>query len=404
MLAAWTTNTNVSLRHITNVLVQGVTIQNSSHFHLVVEEDSNLTVDNININDDFTVSQHGGYLGNTDAIDYSGSHILIENSNINAGDDDIVAKPQSTFCNDITITNNVIGAGHGISVGGQTNAGLDGMTVSHITFTGTDNGLRLKSGSAAINSSGGGGVVKNVSFSDITMTNVPHPIIINSWYDGGDHYGSNELSGSSLHNALQFDPTNPGDPTVLVNQNNNTDLQPFFNNITYSNITATGGTENVAIVYGLNSIPANPSDPLRNIDGISFQNVSLSGKYGADIYYASNLDLSGLTVTATNGSAMNLFGDTFVPPLLGDYDGNGTVDSHDYDAWRSSFGAQTFIVDGNGDGLTDAADYVIWRKNLGRTAAGGASMVAMAVPEPASALPLLMGVLAMYCCRRAAAL
>src|SRR5262249_11429767 len=151
------------------------------------------------------------------------------------------------------------------SVGGQTDSGLDGMTVSHITFNGTDNGVRMKSGAAAIQTSGGGGVVKNVSFSDITMTNVATPIIINSWYNSGDHYGKAEVSPSALHNL-----TTPSDPTVNVNQNNNTDLQPFFDNVTYSNITATGATQNVAIIYGLNSIPASPTDPLRNIDNVSF--------------------------------------------------------------------------------------------------------------------------------------
>jgi polygalacturonase len=384
-----TTSSNnlVSLRHITNVLVQGVTIQNSSHFHLVVQEDTNLTVDGININDNNTVSAHGGYLSNTDAIDYSGSHILIKNSNISSGDDNIVAKPSSTFCSDITITNDVIGAGHGISVGGQTNAGLDGMTVSHITFTGTDNGLRLKSGAAAINSSGGG-IVKNVSFSDITMTNVKNPIIVNSWYNGGDHYGSNELSGSALHDPLQFEPTNPSDPTVQVNQNNNTTFQPFFDNITYSNITATGASQNVAIIYGLNSIPASPTDPLRNIDGISFHNVSLSGSYGADIYYTSNLNLSGLKVTATNGNAINLFGNTFVLP--GDYSGNGTVDGQDYDIWKANFGSQTLLAaDGNGNGVVDAADYTVWRDHLGTSlgsGAGASSSTTTAVPEPSTVL------------------
>jgi autotransporter-associated beta strand protein len=386
-------NNLVSLRHITNVLVQGVTIQNSSKFHLVVEEDTNLTVDGININDNYTISQHGGYLKNTDAIDYSGSHILIQNSNINSGDDDIVAKPQNTFCSDITITNNVIGAGHGISVGGQTNAGLDGLTVSHITFTGTDNGLRLKSGSAAINSSGGGGVVKNVRFSDITMTDVQHPIIINSWYNGGDHYGPNELSGSTLHNALLFDPTNPGDPTVQVDQNNNTELYPFYDNISYSDITATGGTENVAIIYGLNSIPASPTDPLRNIDGISFDNVSLSGRYGADIYYASNLDLSGLTVTATNGNAINLFGNTFVPVVLtGDYNLDGVVDAADYTVWRNGLGT-----------IYTQDDYDVWKAHFGQTSSGSGAKANAAVPEPSSGLLVLIGVLAMFAHRRAAA-
>jgi hypothetical protein len=396
--ATSTTSSNnmVSLRHITNVLVQGVTVQNSSHFHLVVEEDTNLTVDGININDNNTVQQHGAYLANTDAIDYSGSHILIENSNINSGDDDIVAKPSSTFCSDITITNNVIGAGHGISVGGQTNAGLDGMTVSHITFTGTDNGLRLKSGAAAINSSGGG-LVKNVSFSDITMTNVKNPIIISSWYNGGDHYGSMELSGSALHDPLQFNPTNPGDPTVMVDQNNNSTLQPFFDNITYRNITATGSSQNVAIIYGLNSISASPTDPPRNIDGISFHNVSLSGSYGADIYYTSNLNLSGLAVTATNGNAINLFGDTFA--LLGDYSGDGTVDGQDYDLWKANFGSQTSLAaDGNGNGIVDAADYVVWREHLGMSLGSGRganSPATTAVPEPVTVVLLLVGITTM---------
>jgi polygalacturonase len=393
-------NTLVSLRHITNVLVQGVTIQNSSKAHLVVQEDTNLTVDSININDNNTVSAHGGYLSNTDGIDFSGSHILIKNSNVSDGDDNIVAKPQSTFCSDITITNNVIGAGHGISVGGQTNAGLDGMTVSHITFNGTDNGVRMKSGAAAIQTSGGGGIVKNVSFSDITMTNVSFPIIINSWYNGGDHYGSQELSPSALHNLI-----NPGDPTVNVDQTNNPDLQPFFDNVTYSNITATGATQNVAIIYGLNSIPASPTDPLRNIDNISFHNVNLSGSYGAAIFYASKLNLAGLAVTASNGNAINQFGNSFVLP--GDYDGNGTVDGQDYNIWQSSFGSTTSLAaDGNGNGTVDAGDYTVWRDHLGASAGSGAGArsSAAAVPEPSTLwLALLAAGLWSRFCGRAAA-
>ena len=390
-------NTLVSLRHITNVLVQGVTIQNSSKAHLVVQEDTNLTIDSININDNNTVQSHGTFLANTDGIDFSGSHILIKNSNISDGDDNIVAKPQGVFCSDITITNNVIGAGHGISVGGQTNAGLDGMTVSHITFNGTDNGVRMKSGAAAIQTSGGGGIVKNVSFSDITMTNVKTPIIINSWYNAGDHYGSQEVSPSALHNL-----TNPGDPTVNVDQTNNTDLQPFFDNVTYSNITATGATQNVAIIYGLNSIPASPSDPLKNIDNVSFHNVNLSGSWGAEIFYASNLNLTGLKVTAASGNAINQIGNTFVAP--GDYNLDGTVDSADYDIWKASFGSQASLAaDGNGNGIVDAADYVVWRDHLGGSGAGASSSAASAVPEPST---LLLGLLAaagvwFAVCRRA---
>ena len=315
---ATSSNHLLDIQNVNALQVKGVTIQNSGNFHLVVENDSNMTIDGININDNFSVASNGGnYLSNTDAIDYSGQHILIKNSTINCGDDDIVAKPSGVFVGDVTITNDTIGRGHGISIGGQTQSGMDGLNVNHITFNGTDNGLRLKSGAKAIQTSGGGGVVKNVSFDHITMTNVKYPLIINSWYNAGDHYGSQELSPTALHDPNQFDVSNPGDPTVNVDQLNNSSAEyPFWDNITYSNITATGGLGEVAIIYGLNSIAAHPTDPLRNIDNISFSNVNLSGAYGADIYYVSQLDLSGLTVNAANGNNINQFGN-FVPEPAG---------------------------------------------------------------------------------------
>jgi len=301
-------NNMLSLLNITNLEVTNVTIENSSHEHLVPEYDNNVTINDVTIKDPL------GYLGNADGIDYSGSHFLIENCNIADGDDNIVAKPGGTYCSDITIKNCVIGNGHGISIGGQTNAGLNGMTVTNCTFNGTTNGFRLKSGAAYLQSSGGGGIVQNVSFSNCTMNNVTYPIIINSWYNAGDHYGTNEVSPSSLHGLDgKFTPANPGDPPVTVDEYNNTAEYPFFDNISFSGINATGGSDLVAIIYGLNSNPADPTDqPPCNIDSISFSNVNLSGAWGAEIYYTSNLDISGLNVTATNGPAEILYGDTLV--------------------------------------------------------------------------------------------
>ncbi len=296
---ATSSNNLVLITSASNLLVSGVTVANSSHEHLVLEGDTNVTVSNVDINDNYTVAQTGGYLSNTDGLDYSGSHFLIQGCNINDGDDDICAKPGSTYTSDVTIKNCVIGEGHGISIGGQTNANLNGMTVTGCTLNGTTNGIRLKAGA------GQGGIVSNLSFSNITMTNVGTPIIINSWYQNGDKYGSAQRSPSQMYNL-----TNPGETLVTVNQENNTALEPFFDNISYSGITATGASQNAAIIYGLDSQPANGGDPPRNIDGISFSNVSLSGSYGADIYYVSNLNTSGLRVTATGGSDYNLFGNS----------------------------------------------------------------------------------------------
>jgi polygalacturonase len=292
-------NDMLNLQHITNLLVNGVTIESAAHEHLVTEQSNNVTINAI------TITDQNLALKNTDGIDYSGNNFLIENSSIADGDDDIVAKPDSTAMSNITIINDIIGVGHGISIGGQTNDGLTNMTVNNITFNGTTNGLRLKAGG------GCGGVVQNVTFSNIKMTNVTYPIIISSWYDGGDDYGSKEQGATNLLIPADFNQSNPGDPSVSVNESNNTSAYPFFDNITYTNITATGGSGQAAIIYGLNSTDSNPADPLRNIDTINFNNVNLSAAYGAEIYYASNLNITGLSVTATNGNDEYLYGDTF---------------------------------------------------------------------------------------------
>ena len=252
---------------------------------------------------------------NTDGLDPNGNNFLIENCNISTGDDDIALKCSTSNvqngCNNMRITNCTFGYGHGLSIGGQTITGVSNVTVTDCIFNNTNYGFRLKAGKA------NGGVVKNVTFSNCTMTNVSTPIVINSWYNNGDHYGSKEKSPNPYLQGL----ANPGDPSVTVDEVNNTSEYPFFDNISFSNINATGaGDFNVAIIYGLNSTPAAADaslQPPRNIDSISFSNVNLigdpSGSWGADIYYASNLDLSGLNVTATNGPNFELYGDTFVP-------------------------------------------------------------------------------------------
>ena len=141
-----TSNANlVQLKNVTTLAIVGVTIENAAHEHLVPENDANVTINGVTIKDPGTLAANqNAYLANTDGIDYSGSNFLINNCNISCGDDNIVAKPAGTACNNIKIIGCSIGAGHGISVGGGSASGLSNMTVSNCTFNGTDNGLRLK--------------------------------------------------------------------------------------------------------------------------------------------------------------------------------------------------------------------------------------------------------------------
>jgi hypothetical protein len=76
--------------------------------------------------------------------------------------------------------------------------------------------------------------------------------------------------------------------------------------------------------------------------------------------------------------------------LTGDYNGDGKVDAADYVVWRkdpASFGG--------------AQGYADWRANFGATAGSGSGSGLAAVPEPASAMLLIIGFVALCGRRRA---
>jgi polygalacturonase len=193
----------VEFSNCKTALATGVTVQNSPSFHFdLIGANNNVTFNGVTISAPSTSP-------NTDGIDYTGTNYLIEHCVISDGDDNICAKPETEFVGNIVVRDCTITYGHGISVGGQTMAGLNNLYVNNVTFNGATQGLRLK---AAI---GNGGNVNNVSFSHISMTNVKVPIEIDSFYAGGDKF--------------------PGDPTAAVAAGANT---PTWNNISFSNITA----------------------------------------------------------------------------------------------------------------------------------------------------------------------
>ena len=97
------------------------------------------------------------------------------------GDDIAVKATRKTpdgrpSCEDFYVTNCTFKHGHGLSIGGQTNLGLNGLTATNITFDGTTTGIRMKASRIA------GGLVQNCTYSNITMYNVQYPININSYY------------------------------------------------------------------------------------------------------------------------------------------------------------------------------------------------------------------------------
>lgn len=85
---------------------------------------------------------------------------------------------------------------------------------------------------------------------------------------------------------------------------------------------------------------------------------------------------------------------TIDPGLLGDYNGDMTVDIEDYTLWRDNLNAtdeSAFAAgSGNGGGI-DISDYLVWKNAFGNTA--GAGSLVSNTPEPTSCLLLLTALL-----------
>ena len=157
----------VVINGCTRLHVADITLTNSSMFHLVPRNVTDLTVERVKVRAPFNAP-------NTDAIDPGPvTNAVIRDCDIDTGDDDIVIKSGGT---NVLIEGCTIKHGHGISIGSGTTAGVRDMLVRHCTFDGTDNGIRIKS------MVGAGGPVENIRYTDIQMKNVANAIVLDLAY------------------------------------------------------------------------------------------------------------------------------------------------------------------------------------------------------------------------------
>jgi len=275
--SAFSANTNlarpwmIKISGSTRVLVQDVTLQNPPMYHLVLADgNAGVTVQRVTIN---TTSPSP----NTDGIDLGATNCLIQNCFISGGDDNISLKPSSAVSADIVISNCTFGTGHGVSVGSGTTGGLQNMTVSNCTFNGGDYGIRMKSDRDR------GGLVQNLTYSDITMTNVKYPIVIYSYYDSiGTPSGITPFRASTdvVHSV--------------------TSKTPIWRNISISNVTATAttGSSIAGIIWGL---------PEMLVSNVTLSKVNLAAPTKTFcIYNAQGIQIIDSNLTAPNTTTNTL--------------------------------------------------------------------------------------------------
>lgn len=151
---------------------------------------------------------------------------------------------------------------------------------------------------------------------------------------------------------------------------------------------------------GLQEI-ARSGDPLggSTIDSLFFYgNVSNAITLQSPDTSNSGLNASGkvaFAYTLTDGQSGIA---TWTRPVPGDYNGDGSVTSSDYTAWRSSFSSNSPSADGNKNGTIDAADYIIWRNAMSSGAALTTSDSSATIPEPAAITLLLAQTLFLAAC------
>ncbi len=252
-------NTNGAVRPImiravscNRLLIQNVTLSNSPMFHISLSGSAgNSTVQGVTIVAPDSSANPPSH--NTDACDVAGTNILVQNCNISVGDDDFACGGGTSG---VLITNNTYGNGHGVSIGSYTDSGgVSNITVINCTFNHTQNGVRIKS------DDGRGGVVQNIAYYNLSMTNVNFPIQLYAYY-------TNTGTPSSITPA-----TAAGENVLAPN------VTPVYRNITYSNITATSASGYpVGIIWARTEMPAT---------NIVFKQINLTGDRNFCVYNVS---------------------------------------------------------------------------------------------------------------------
>ncbi|QHO38349.1 Polygalacturonase [Arachis hypogaea] len=214
-----------------NIFISGLSSLNSQLFNIVINECQNVMVQGVSVT-------AAGNSPNTDGIHVQGSsHVTILSSKIRTGDDCISIGPGTT---------NFIG-----SLGKELKeAGVQNVTVKTVTFTGTQNGVRIKSWGRPST-----GFVRDVIFQDAIMVNAQNPILIDQNYCPDNEGCPGQASGVKI------------------------------SDVTYKNIHGTSATE---VAVNFDCSPKNPCS------GIKLEDVKLT--YKNQVAQASCVHAAGTTL------------------------------------------------------------------------------------------------------------
>ncbi len=268
----------VAIHNCDNVLLQGVTFQNSPCWTVHPAICTNLTIDGVTV-------RCPAYAQNGDGLDIeSCKNVLVINSSIDAGDDAICIKSgknedgrkRGIPCENVIVQNCIVFHGHGgFVVGSEMSGGVKNVCVRDLTFSGTDVGLRFKS------TRGRGGVVENIFIENITMNNILTDGLLFDLFYGGKS-ASEALADGDEGEASDM-PFKEVDETT-----------PAFRNIEIKDVRCSGARR-AMLFNGL---------PEMNVENVKVENAWFYTTTGAQINESTNVSLKNVTVVPKQGPAL----------------------------------------------------------------------------------------------------
>lgn len=251
-----------------NVLLDGVTFQNSPAWNLHPLMCENLTVRNV-------YAKNPWYAQNGDGIDIeSCKNFLIENSTFDVGDDGICIKSgrdaegrkRAMPTENGIIKNCIVYHAHGgFVIGSEMSGGAKNLYVSNCTFIGTDIGLRFKT------TRGRGGVVEKIYIDGIRMKDIAGEAILFDMY----YAAKDPVPMAGEKRELPKVEFKSADETT-----------PIFKDFYVKNVVC-NGAEKAIFIRGI---------PEMHIKNINLENMTLQAKIGVDIQEASAVNIKNVNL------------------------------------------------------------------------------------------------------------
>lgn len=161
----------IQVVHARDITFYRITLANAPNFHLALSQTEGATIWGIRIDTPADAR-------NTDGIDPADAQdVTIAHSFIRTGDDHIAIKAGHGGTRYISIVDDHLYWGHGLSIGSETVGGVSDILVRDVSIDGAVSGLRIKSDASR------GGLVSAVRYENVCLRNNRRPLEFDTRYD-----------------------------------------------------------------------------------------------------------------------------------------------------------------------------------------------------------------------------